>query len=99
MAASATMKRLGSSSRPRMAKTTTSGTTARAKMPRKPSAPDARLCTMAESPAPTPYPAAMRATAAARSCELVSSAAITSASALVALSSGRPKAKMTTNHQ
>ena len=68
-------------------------------MPRNPSAPDARLCTIAESPAPTPYPAAISATAAARSCELVSSAAMTSASALVALSNGRPKAKMTTNHQ
>ncbi len=98
-AASATKNRLGSSTHPRTAKTTTSGTTASVKMPRKPSAPEARLCTIAASPAPSAYPAAMSAMAAARSEDAVSSAAITSARALVALSRGRPKAKIATNHQ
>ena len=73
--------------------------TASAKMPRKPSAPEKRLCTNAASPAPSAYPAAMSATAAAWSDDAVSSAAMTSASALVALSRGRPKAKIATNHQ
>ena len=46
-------------------------------------------------PRPGPqYPAAIDATAAARSDDAVSSAAMTSASALVALSRGRPKAKI-----
>ena len=48
---------------------------------------------------PHPVPGGNSAMAAARSREAVSSAAMTSASALVALRSGRPKAKMTTNHQ
>ena len=59
----------------------------------------ARLCTMAMTPAPAPYPAAMSATALARSLEAVCSAAVTCASPFVALSSGRPQAKMATNHQ
>jgi hypothetical protein len=61
--------------------------------------PAARLCTMAMAPAPAPYPAAMSATALARSLEAVCSAAVTCASAFVALSRGRPQAKMATNHQ
>ena len=72
-------------------KTTTSGTIASAKIPRKPSAPDARLWMIAESPAPTPYPAATSATAAARSRDPVSSPAITSARALVALEERAPE--------
>ncbi len=54
---------------------------------------------MATTPAPVPYPAAISATALARSAEPVSSAAVTCASAFVALSRGRPLAKMATNHQ
>ena len=93
------MNLLGSSSQPRTKNTATSGTIARAKIPRKPSAPDARLWTIAERPAPTPYPAATSATADARSRDPVSSEAITPARALVALKRGRPKAKIATNHQ
>ena len=54
---------------------------------------------MAITPAPTPYPAAISATALVRSVEAVSSAALTCASPFVALSRGRPQAKMATNHQ
>ena len=51
------------------------------------------------APAPTAYPAATSATAAARWAEPVSSAAPTWATAYAADSSGRPRAKMITNHQ
>ena len=54
---------------------------------------------MAMTPAPTPYPAAVRATAEVRPPEPVCSAADTWARALVVLSMGRPQAKMATNHQ
>jgi len=54
---------------------------------------------MAMTPAPVPYPAATNATALARSAEEVCSAAVTCASPFVAASTGRPQAKMTTNHQ
>jgi hypothetical protein len=54
---------------------------------------------MVMTPAPAPYPAATSATALARSAEAVCSAAVTYASPLLALSRGRPQAKMATNHQ
>ena len=53
----------------------------------------------AVKPAPTPYPAATRAIDLARSAVPVSSAALTWATPVVALSAGRPRAKMATNHQ
>ena len=72
---------------------------ARTNTPRNPITCDARLCTMAMTPAPAPYPAAMSATALARSADAVCSAAMTCASPFEALSRGRPQAKMATNHQ
>ena len=75
------------------------GTTARRNRPRNPSVDFANPWITAVRPVPTPYPAAMRAIALARSLESVSSAALTWARALVALRWGRPRAKMTTNHQ
>ncbi len=51
------------------------------------------------APAPTAYPPATTATAAARWAESVSSAAPTWATALAAERSGRPRAKMKTNNQ
>ena len=48
---------------------------------------------MAMTPAPVPNPAAMSATALARSAEAVCSAAVTCASPFVALSRGRPAAE------
>jgi hypothetical protein len=97
--AAATANRSGSSIQRRSRGSSARGTSARTNTPRNPSVRDARLCTMAMTPAPVPYPAAASATALARSAEAVGSAAVTCASPLLALSKGRLQAKMATNHQ
>ena len=97
--AAATVNRSGSAIQRQSRGSRAKGTSARTNTPRNPSVPAARLCTTAMTPAPAPYPAAMSATALARSLEAVCSAAVTCASAFVALSRGRPQAKMATNHQ
>ena len=97
--AAATVNRSGSSIHLRSSGSRAKGTTASTNTPRNPSVLAARLCTMAMTPAPVPYPAATSATALARSAEAVCSAAVTCASPFVAASKGRPQAKMATNHQ
>src|SRR6266542_3247162 len=92
-------KRSGSLSLGAISGVTASGTRASANSPRKPSWSPKTPRSRAVRPAPMPKPAVIRAIALTRSWLVVSSAAITPATVLVADSSGRPRAKIATNHQ